>query len=161
VNQWSERFKNVKIECEDFETLIARHKRQANTFTYLDPPYHLDTRLKELYAKELCHADHVRLLRSIQDIHGTAMICGKDHWLYEEYLWHWRRIAFPATNRWNKKYNEVIWMNYENDGNRPNKLTIAMRYIEAVGGFEKAERYLNECSHTEAQKGREENENHN
>jgi site-specific DNA-adenine methylase len=161
VNRWAERLKNVKFECEDFGKIIARHKRQVATFTYLDPPYHLGTRSKELYDNELTHKNHVRLLAAIQGIQGTAMICGKDHWLYAECLWHWRRLFFPATNRMNKEYDEVIWMNYEDDGNRPDKYTIAKRYIEAVGGFERAQRYLNEFNRTEAQRGREENEDNN
>ena len=47
-----------------------------------------------------------------------------------------------ATKR--EKRQEQVWMNYEDDGSRieGNRLRIARRYIDIMGGEEEAIRYL-------------------
>ena len=146
--EWRERFRRVRIEHSDWRWVFKKYDRHDTQF-FLDPPYFPSTLHPRdtLYRHELSMQMHVELLRAITTAQGYIMLCGYNHPVYTSYLFHWRKVEFAAKASLDDKRSprrEVIWMNYESDATRvgTNKLLIAKRYVEILGGGECAQRYL-------------------
>lgn len=148
LEEWRERFRRVRIEHADWHRLFTTYDRQDTQF-FLDPPYFPGTLRSStrLYRHELAIQMHVKLLRVVCRAKGYVMLCGYNHPLYTAYLFHWRKVEFPARAHMGTRgasRREVIWLNYEADGSRisSNKLLIAKRYVQMLGGAACAQRYL-------------------
>jgi len=115
--QWRDRMRLVEVENVDAFDLLDRYDA-PDTFFFLDPPYHQTTCHKDLFLHEIF--DHRRFLKRIQNLKGKAMICSYPHGLYEVQLYGWRKISFPILKSFNGRSprTEVIWMNYDADGQR-------------------------------------------
>jgi hypothetical protein len=90
---------------------------------------------------------HVELIERLRKIKGYALICGYNHPLYTRMIFHWRKVSFFAREAMGSrvgKRSEVVWLNYEDDGSKveENRLRIAQRYVQIMGGDEDAARYL-------------------
>ncbi len=148
VREWAKRFRQVRLEHADWYWVFMKYDR-ADTLFFVDPPYHPGT-LKSggrLYRHELTIKMHAKLLRALNGAKGRVVLCGYNHPLYTAYLFHWRKVEFPARATMGGKAEprrEIIWMNYEEDGTKisRNKLRIVYRYVDIMGGICSARRYL-------------------
>lgn len=84
-----------------------------DTFIFIDPPYHHDTRPfnKELYKFEMRHIDHVELLSSVQDLKCNCMIIHPQCELYGTSLKHFRTVQIKVRYH-DKTSIENLYMNY-------------------------------------------------
>jgi DNA adenine methylase len=117
------RLMNVQIEHQDFR-FILKHYDSKDVFFYLDPPYLQETRMDKIYANEMSNADHIELLKLLQDIKGMALLSGYDNELYNNELkppkWQtatWNTWAHSQKAKANKGEGrsprvEKVWFNY-------------------------------------------------
>lgn len=105
----------VQIENQDIFYLMQRYDRET-TLMYLDPPYVLSTRSKRIYKHEFTNDDHVRLLEFCIKSKAKIIISGYDNDIYESYLHDWNRDDIVVNCESGKKRKEVIWMNYDQEG---------------------------------------------
>jgi DNA adenine methylase len=99
-----------------------------DTFIYLDPPYPQTTRQrpsdkKGVYEFEMMQpAQHIPLLKAINDMKSMIVISSYDSALYNRYLPHWRKYTYPtfcalrSIPKWQKgakrnRVNELVWIN--------------------------------------------------
>lgn len=106
-----ERLKQAQIENTDALTLIERYD-DPNTLIYLDPPYLLGLRKRDMYLCEMTIEDHVALLRTIKKSRSAIIISGYDSELYNAELAGWRTDEIKTTAQMGKHRTEKIWMNY-------------------------------------------------
>ena len=111
----AERLRMVQIEHRPALEVIRRFNYQ-NVFMYLDPPYLLDTRAAKQYKHEMTDADHEELLHTITQSKAQIMISGYASEMYDDYLQNWNRMEFRGTAEHAGVRTEVIWMNYNPDG---------------------------------------------
>ena len=114
---WRNRMRTVEVEDYDVIDLIDLYD-SPKTFFYFDPPYHESTCNGDLYVHG--HFDHVRFLKRLQDLEGKALVCGYPFGLYDTQLLGWHRVSFPVTKTIGgcKPRTEVVWMNYDEQGNK-------------------------------------------
>lgn len=110
----TERLKNTQIEHKDAIELI-KSLRGEETFIYIDPPYLLSTRKKNLYNHELDEGYHVKLLKVLCESDCKIMISGYENDLYNNYLKGWEKATKSTIAENSIKRTEVIWMNYETE----------------------------------------------
>lgn len=111
----TERLRMVQIENRPALELIERFN-YPDVFFYLDPPYLLDTRDRRQYANELEDSDHVELLKAILKSGAMVMISGYESELYNDFLAGWHKETFKSHAEGGKARQEIVWMNYEPDG---------------------------------------------
>jgi DNA adenine methylase len=147
---WRERFRWVALENRPWQEMLDRYD-SPSTFFFCDPSYLPETLrcpVDHYYVHTLSREEHIELIERLRTIQGYALLCGYNHPAYTTRLFHWRKVSFQArscmgaTKR--EKRQEQVWMNYEDDGSRieGNRLRIARRYIDIMGGEEEAIRYL-------------------
>lgn len=88
--------------------------RDKNTFVFLDPPYHHDTRphCTDIYNYEMTHDDHVQMLMTVLQLKCNVMIIHPKCDLYDTMLKDWRKVELKI--RYNDKTSiECLYMNYE------------------------------------------------
>jgi len=107
------------IQADAITWLAAAHAENSdtispNTLVYLDPPYLISTRSshRPIYRCELTEADHLRLLRVIQNLPCMIIISGYKSAMYEKELVSWRVETFQTTNRAGGRTTEYLWMNF-------------------------------------------------
>jgi len=144
---WRDRLRHVRLENRHWYWIFDKYDGQR-TFSFADPPYlRLTLRSGRLYQHELTVKMHAKLLRAFNRAKGYVMLCGYNHPMYTSYLFHWPKFQFPAKATMGETASprtEAIWMNYLPDGTKigGNKLFIAKRYVETLGGAKSAQRYL-------------------
>ena len=147
---WRERFRRVYVENKPWQEIIDLYD-SPDTFFFVDPPYLpgvLRYSQDTYYVHTMPMAEHIELIERLRRIKGFAFLCGYNHPLYTELLFHWRKLTFEVKltmggNR-REKRKEITWLNYESDGSKieGNRLRIAKRYIKIMGGEEEARKYL-------------------
>jgi 16S rRNA G966 N2-methylase RsmD len=102
------------IEGNAITWLAAATILNGDTLVYLDPPYLIQTRRQHrlIYRCELTEADHLCLLKVIQELPCMVIISGYRSDLYEKELQNWRVETFQTTNRAGDITTEYLWMNY-------------------------------------------------
>ena len=105
----------VQIENQDVFKLIERYDR-TDVLIYLDPPYMLRTRNKRIYKHEFSDDDHIRMLEFCIHSKAKIIISGYDDALYRSYLYDWYLDKKVADCESGQKRTEIIWMNYEPQG---------------------------------------------
>jgi DNA adenine methylase len=147
---WRERFRQIYVENKPWQEIIDLYDA-PDTFFFVDPPYLpqvLTSQSYKYYTHMMTVADHIELIERLRAIKGHAFLCGYNHPIYTERLFHWRKLTFEAmtTMGGNKreKRTECAWLNYTDDGSKieGNRLRIARRYIQIMGGEEEARKYL-------------------
>lgn len=148
IQIWRDRFKLVRLEGKEWYEIFDRYDH-PDTLFFVDPPYHPDTCSAGLYQHELTADQHVELLERLNRVKGFVMLCGINHPVYQQHLFHWRRISFmtkTTMTRGKKKppRKEEIWLNYEADGSKvhEHKRLITERYVKAMGSMEDAEQCI-------------------
>ncbi|HEY0074471.1 MAG TPA: DNA adenine methylase, partial [Abditibacteriaceae bacterium] len=69
------RLLNAQIENRAALDVIARHA-DKDVLIYADPPYHHDTRQRQIYAHEMNDADHAQLLDALEAHPGPVILSG-------------------------------------------------------------------------------------
>jgi site-specific DNA-adenine methylase len=117
VLAWRDRMKDVEVEHLDAFDLFDLYDN-PDVFAFCDPPYHLETCKRGLYTHYLF--DQHRFVKRLQQFTGKVMVCGYEHGLYDVQLLGWRRQTFKVNKSFGgqEPRTEVIWMNYDEAGNR-------------------------------------------
>lgn len=110
-----ERLRMVQIENRPALELISRFD-YPDVFFYLDPPYLFDTRDRRQYKNEMEDRDHEELLKKILKSRAMVMISGYESEMYNDYLHGWHKEYFRSSAEHAGPRTEVVWMNYEPDG---------------------------------------------
>lgn len=146
IRRWRDRFRRVHVEGQPWQEIVRQYDG-ADTFFFVDPPYHPNVCAPKLYRREMTPDQHIELLEALNRTKGYVLLCGINHPQYEEHLFFWRRISFDARTVMNRsKYKphrkEEIWLNYQADGSRvhEHKRLITERYVKMMGGLVEAER---------------------
>jgi DNA adenine methylase len=124
------RFKQIMIDCQDFEKILRTYD-QPHALFYLDPPYVPETRKEKTYRFDMKEEDHKRLLKVITHVQAKVILSGYSSPLYEQALSGWRRVtkqAVPSSIGRTKasRYKgdgamqgiyrtEVLWMNFDQE----------------------------------------------
>ncbi|MCD6310811.1 MAG: DNA adenine methylase, partial [Candidatus Eremiobacteraeota bacterium] len=87
----------VQVENRDFRKILETYD-SPETFFYLDPPYHKDTRKNGRYRHEMNSRDHRDLVKLLLEIKGKALLSGYSH---PDYLplekSGWQRLDYTTT----------------------------------------------------------------
>ena len=149
IRWWHERLQNVHVENRPWQEIIDRYDSVDALFV-CDPPYLPQVLRGSADQYYQCRMDadaHIELIEKLRTIQGHVLLCGYNHPLYTKLLFHWRRIKFFARETMGGaagKRQEVVWLDYENDGRKVegNRLRIAQRYVQIMGGEEDAVKYV-------------------
>lgn len=110
ILQITERLKQAQIECRPAIELIKQYNHQE-CLIYADPPYLKSTRPKRLYFKEMMDEDeHIKLLETLLQHKGSAVISGYDSDLYNSMLKNWKCFIFQERNNNGNKCVEKLWI---------------------------------------------------
>jgi DNA adenine methylase len=149
IRWWHERLRTVHLEHRTWQEVVDLYD-SLDTLFFLDPPYLsgvLRSAADQYYRCRMDAEAHVEMIERLRTIEGRCMICGYNHPLYTQRLFHWRKITFTARETMGGragKRQEVVWLNYESDGSRieGTKLRIAKRYVQIMQGEEAAIAYV-------------------
>lgn len=109
------RLRGVQIENRPAADLISRFNF-PNVLVYADPPYLLGTRNGKQYRCEMTDADHRDLLDVLKAHKGPVVLSGYESTLYDDALRGWYRDDAMALTQTSAKRQEILWMNFEPDG---------------------------------------------
>ncbi|HEY0074985.1 MAG TPA: DNA adenine methylase [Abditibacteriaceae bacterium] len=90
--------------------VVERHAF-PEVLIYADPPYHLATRARRLYAHEMSDEEHRALLKALEAHPGSVLLSGYQCALYQEHLGHWKHFETSARAQNNAVRQEVLWLN--------------------------------------------------
>ncbi len=85
IKQYSNRFKNVIIECADFRNIIQTYDSKDTLF-YIDPPYF---GTEDYYYGNFTEQDHIDLANILNKIKGKAVISYYPHPKLQELYPNW------------------------------------------------------------------------
>ncbi len=114
----AERFRNVQIECDDYEKIIERYDSKDALF-YLDPPYIPDTRIaKKAYRMEMNNADYERLVEILLRTKGKIILSNYKHPIFDKLLENgWNMYQWSVVTSGNislrSRRMEVIYYNFD------------------------------------------------
>lgn len=83
---------------------------------YADPPYVLSTRHGKQYRHEMDDRQQDDLSTVLLAHKGPVILSGYDNALYNDRLRNWYREEISAQNMNADKTREVLWMNFEPQG---------------------------------------------
>jgi DNA adenine methylase len=106
----SARLLEAQIEARPALDVIRRHA-DKDVLIYADPPYHHDTRQKQIYAHEMDDAAHSDLLIALQGHPGPVLLSSYHCALYDSCLSHWKSFETQARAQTNAIRTEVLWLN--------------------------------------------------
>ena len=106
------RLKDAQIENIDALTLIERYN-DKDTLLYLDPPYPLSLRKRNIYQNELSDEYHVKLLQLIKRSKSKIVISSYDNDLYNDMLEDWDTAERETFAQMGLKRVEKIWANFK------------------------------------------------
>lgn len=112
------RLKNVQIENVNALELITRYDN-ADTLLYLDPPYLMGLRKRNLYKNEMRDSEHIEMLELIKRSKSRICISAYDSELYNKYLRDWYTDTKATIAQRGLPRTEKLYMNYQ-----PSLLTI-------------------------------------
>ncbi len=112
VAEVCKRLKEVQIENIDALELIKRYDN-PDTLLYLDPPYPLNIREKNMYKHEMSDSQHEELLGLILKSKSKIIISSYDNDLYNDMLKNWYASEKSTTVQKGLPRTEKIYMNYQ------------------------------------------------
>ena len=112
VEKTCKRLKDAQIENIDALELIRRYD-DPNTLLYLDPPYPLNIREKNLYKHEMTDARHEELLQLILTSKSKIVISSYDNELYNDALKDWYTTQKSTIVQQGLHRTEKLYMNYQ------------------------------------------------
>lgn len=107
-----ERLKQAQIENIDAIELIKRYD-DTETLLYLDPPYPLKLREKNMYKHEMADEQHEELLRGVLQSKSKVILSSYDNELYNDTLKGWYTAEKKTTAQAGVQRTEKIYMNYQ------------------------------------------------
>ncbi|MGH0448516.1 DNA adenine methylase [Bacillus mycoides] len=113
LEQFSNRFRNVMIECQDFRKIIDTYDG-PNTLFYIDPPY----RGREFrYKGNFTDKDHEDLANILTNIKGKAIVSYYSDPLIDELYKDWgcvskRAFVGAVSTEHRRVETELLFMNY-------------------------------------------------
>lgn len=113
--QAAQRLRGVQIENQPATDLIQRFN-YTNVLIYADPPYVLSTRHGKQYRHEMDDRQQDDLSTVLLAHKGPVILSGYDNALYNDRLRNWYREEISAQNMNADKTREVLWMNFEPQG---------------------------------------------
>lgn len=112
VLQICDRLKQVQIESVDAIKLIKQYN-DNNSLLYLDPPYPLEIRERNMYKNEMTEAQHEELLQAALKSKSNVIISSYDNDLYNDMLKDWCTAEKCSTAITGGKRIEKIYMNFQ------------------------------------------------
>ncbi len=106
-----EKLKHAQIEHKNAVDLIADMK-STEALIYIDPPYILSTRKKNLYNHEMSDKEHEELLDVIIQSPCKIAISGYENDLYNTRLADWNKKHKKTLAECTIERTETLWMNY-------------------------------------------------
>jgi DNA adenine methylase len=95
--KFHERLRGVRIENQDFRTIIPKFD-SAETWFYVDPPYVWSTRPTWQFPHEMTDQDHLDLVSLLMELNGTCLLSGYRHPIYEPLeVRGWKREEFMVS----------------------------------------------------------------
>jgi len=89
-----DRFRNVQIECDDWDAVMSRYDSPSTLF-FIDPPYIPETRVSGKYRHELTQNDHRELVAALLRVQGMTVLSGYNHRTYDRLeQTGWRRVDY-------------------------------------------------------------------
>ena len=107
-----ERLKQAQIENIDAIELIKRYN-STDTLLYLDPPYPLDLRDKNMYKHEMTDAQHEELLLAVLNSKSNVILSSYDNELYNDMLKGWYTSEKQTIAQAGARRTEKIYMNFQ------------------------------------------------
>lgn len=104
-----DRLKEVQIENIPAVELIKRFNSEK-VLIYADPPYLMNTRMKNMYKYEMTDEQHKELLEALLQHKGPAMISGYDNDIYNKYLKNWNKYQINNLAEHGIKRIETLWI---------------------------------------------------
>lgn len=111
VQDVARRLKDAQIENTDALELIRRYNH-PKTLIYIDPPYLLDLRKRNMYQNEMSDEQHKELIQIIKRSKSMIVLSGYDNELYNSELSDWYTDTITAQAQFGKSRIEKIWMNF-------------------------------------------------
>jgi site-specific DNA-adenine methylase len=112
LKQYQERLSDVLVIKKDWRQTLS-HFDSADTFFYLDPPYHPSCRKTQAggdYAHEMTVKDHADMIDMLLDLEAMVILSGYDNEEYKRLVaagWH---VENKATTYKGKQRIETIWI---------------------------------------------------
>lgn len=106
------RLKQAQIENIDAIELIKRYN-SPDALLYLDPPYPLKLRERNLYKHEMADAEHEALLRAVLKSRSMIVLSSYDNELYNDTLKGWYTAEKQTIAQAGARRTEKIYMNYQ------------------------------------------------
>lgn len=106
------RIKHAQIENTDALEIIKRFD-SPNVLIYLDPPYPLDIREKNLYKYEMDDDQQRELLQVVKKSKAKIVLSSYDNELYNSELEGWAVAEKNCTAQFGLVRTEKIYMNYD------------------------------------------------
>lgn len=112
VRDAGQRLLQAQIENRPALDVIRLHNG-PEVLIYADPPYVHETRSAHhrAYNHEMNDAEHVELLRALQDHQGMVVLSGYDCPLYRDLLPEWAMATMRTTAERGAKRTESLWLN--------------------------------------------------
>lgn len=109
--------RGVQIERRPALEVILRFNF-PDVLIYVDSPYVLSSRSgrKTQYQHEMTDKDHLVLLEALNAHQGPVLLSGYASPLYNCLLEGWHKETFHTTDQLSRRREEVLWMNFETDG---------------------------------------------
>ena len=115
LKELHDRLSAVIVLNQDALKLIKKHDG-TNTFMYLDPPYHPDTRSSGGYKHDYTVEDHRALIELLLECKSKILLSGYD---CDDYSWlahKFKKVKFDVSSLDGKNRvkvrEEVLWRNY-------------------------------------------------
>jgi hypothetical protein len=114
IRAWSHN-KGIDLIHDSFLTAGIQYLYDASVFAFLDPPYLMETRLKQspTYKYEMTKIQHLDLLMKIKNVPANVGICTYPNTLYERELKGWNIFEYHSRDRQNNQRTEWFMMNYD------------------------------------------------
>ena len=106
------RLKDAQIECCDALELIKRYDN-PETLLYIDPPYPLELREKNLYHNEMTREQHEELLVLVKRSKSKIILSSYANELYDAELASWATAEKCCTAQMGLRRTEKIYMNFQ------------------------------------------------
>ena len=106
------RLKNTQIENIDALELIRRYD-SPDTLLYLDPPYPLSIREKNMYRHEMTDEQHIELLELVKKSKSKIILSSYDNELYNTALQGWETDTKSTIAQFGLQRTEKLYMNFQ------------------------------------------------
>lgn len=112
IREAAARLKQAQIENCDALELIERYSHPG-TLLYVDPPYPLALRERNLYRHEMTDEQHAALLQVLKKSRAKIILSSYDNALYNDELRGWATSEHTAIAQQGQIRTEKLYMNFD------------------------------------------------